>query len=391
MKLYNKWFELKQHHKLALAVLIAGWSTVAVAQFCPPQYQEEFVQPMFQSATEALNQEISAVDESLSAELEEYSQRINSAVAILTKQKAVAANQIADTNRTAAQQTATALNTMSQEERVKQARFTFGGEFGQGYQPCAVYAGRTLIANRDADMGEETRNRMMSEVAAAPGRYIDPSQVRTSMLQEHRSLFCTADEVNSGMCDSVGAMPGASVNVATLFTPVMEADALYKAKVAFVNNVSGLPDAPVPAAVANSPAATAYALAKAQKDALASPAINSFKAAQLDYTGITTTHGGSDIPGAVRMEREVQRYLGNTPEYETWTKAMAAQNSRGLLVEMLKIKALDLKQQEGQYRQYERMEANLAVLVAGQMRSQSERVNNAAAQATAARVQSQIH
>jgi hypothetical protein len=42
---------------------------------------------------------------------------------------------------------------------------------------------------------------------------------------------------------------------------------------------------------------------------------------------------------------------------------MAAQNERGALVELLKIKALDLAIQEKQYRQYESMEAQLASLV----------------------------
>ena len=188
-----------RQRKIVIGVTIALTSTMAFAFYCPPQYQENFVQPMFQSSTQALNEAIQAVDAALSSELEMYSQRINSAVAVLTKQKAVAANQIADANRTAAQMTAESLNVLAQTERVKQARFEYGGEFGQGYQPCLVYAGRNLMAKREAEMGEERRTRMMSEVVAAPGKYVDPSQALSQMAKDHRDNFCTQDQVNAGM------------------------------------------------------------------------------------------------------------------------------------------------------------------------------------------------
>lgn len=375
--------------KIAIGVTVAFTGSLAYA-YCPPQYMNETVAPAFESATSALIAAISGVDTTLTAQLEFYSQRMTSAVAILTKQKALAANQVADSNRRAAEATAVALNAMAQTERVKRARFEYGGEFGQGFKPCVVYAGRNLIANRDAQMGEERRVRMMSEVVAAPGRYVDPIQAQEFSAKEHRDLFCTVDQAKAGMCTQAGEMAGASLNAATLFEPVMEADKLYRAKVAFVNNVVGLPDAPIPAAAANSQSASAYALAKAEKDALMSPAIASLKEVQLEYTGMTSTHGGSDIPLAVRLQREVQRYLGNSPEHEQWAKTMAGQNSRGLMVEMLKVKALDLALQEREYRQYERMEANLATLVAGQMRNQSARAARAADQAAREQVKGQI-
>lgn len=370
-----------RQRKVAIGITIAFTSTVSFAYYCPPQYIESFVQPMFSSSTLALNQAIQAVDLALSTEMEMYSLRLNSAVAILTKQKAIATNQIADANRTSTQMTAQAMNVLSQTERVKEATFTYGGEFGQGYKPCAVYPGRTLMANRDAEMGEERRNRMMSEVVAAPGRYGDTTAAIQSLAKEHRDNFCTPDQVSSGMCASAGAMAGASLNVSTLFEPVMESDPAYKAKIAFVNNVVGLPDAPVPHSAANTPAAASYVLAKAQKDALMSPALASLKEIQLDYTGINSSHTGSDIPMAVRVNREVTRYLGNTAEYQAWSKVMVGQNSRGLLVEMLKVKALDLVLLEKQYRQYERMEANLATVVASEMRKQNVRATSASGQA----------
>ncbi len=379
-----------RYPKLSVALVMALTGSVSFARYCPPQYITSMVEPAFMSATEGLTQSVNAVDKALSAQLKLYSERMNSAIAVLTKQKAIAANQIGDANRNTALQTANGLAILAETERVKEARFDYSHEFGQGYEPCKVLPGRTQIATREAEVGDERRARMMTEISAAPGKYADPRQAREDLAKEHRESFCTADQVKSGMCATVGAMAGASLSASTLFLPIMQADPLYKAKVAFVNNVAGLPDAPVPLSAAKTPQATAYAMAKAQKDALLSPALASLKEVQLDNTGIEASHSGLDIPLALRMSKEVKRYLGNTEEYKSWSNVMAGQNSRGLMVEMLKVKSLDLVLLEKQYRQYERMEANLATLVAAQLRGQSVKAALAAEQATRQQLNTQI-
>jgi hypothetical protein len=370
--------------KAAFGITLVLSSTWAYAAYCPPQYQENWVAPQFQNATKVLNQAISAVDKALSAQLEMNSQRLTSAIAVLTKQKAMAANQIADSSRTASQQVATSLNVLAQTERVKQARFDYGGEFGQGYSPCKVYSTRQVIANRDADMATERRARVMSEVVAAPGRYVDPIQGQRALIEANKD-FCTQDQVDSGLCKTVGAIPGASLTVATLFEPAMEGEKLYDAKVAFVNNMVGVPDGPVPTGAGSTPATAAYSLAKARKDALISPAIASLKEIQLDYSGVTGTETGKDIPLAVHFRNEVKRYAGNSAEYDAWARVMSAQNERGALVELLKVKALDLAIQEKQYRQYERMEAQLAALVALEVQSSGSQNQTAVAAERAAK------
>lgn len=347
--------------KVSFGVSIALTSTFAWA-YCPPQYQETVVAPAFTAATQTLNAAVTAVDTLLSSVLEINSQRLTSAIAVLTKQKALAANTIAESGRNTAQQTATALNVLAQTERVKQARFDYGGEFGQGYSPCTVYATRTLISNRDADMSTEVRQRVKSEIAAAPGVYSDPAAAQSALVKARKD-FCTQDQADSGLCRSVGTLPGADLSVATLFEPAMESEPLYAAKVSFVNNIAGLPDGPVPESAGKSAAAQSYTLAKARKDALVSPALATLKSIQLDYSGVSGTETGTDLPLAEHFRKEVQRYSGNSPEYDSWSRVMSAQNERGVMVEMLKVKALDLAIQEKQYRQYENMEAQLASLV----------------------------
>lgn len=351
---------------------------------CPPQYMNETVAPSFTSASQVIDQAVTAVDSALATQLETNSERLVSAVAVLTKQKAMGANQIAEAGRTAAQQVATGLNVIGQTERVKSARFDFGGEFGQGFAPCRVNAARQTIANRDADMAPERRARIASEVVAAPGRYGNRVEAQQQLIDNHQP-FCTQSQVDSGLCAAVGERPGADLTVATLFEPAIEGERLYDAKVAFINNAVGPPDGAIPEGTGESPAAAAYALAKSRKDALVSPAIASLKDIQLDYSGVDGSETGTDIPLAVHFQNEVRRYVGNSDESRQWSQVMAAQNERGALVELLKIKALDLAILERQNRSYERMEANLAALVALEVQKSEIGVKSVEAQKRATR------
>lgn len=358
-------------------------SAVQASASCPPQYQPAMSLPQFSLSTLAEKAAVWAADAWAAAQVELTSERYSSAVAVLTKQKAVAANQIADSSRTSAQQVANGLSILAQTERVKQARLNFGGEFGQGFSPCKVYSTRQVISSRDADMGTERRARVTSEVLAAPGRYVDPVQGQRALIQAHKD-YCTKDQADSGLC-TLGTMPGASLTVSTLFEPAMEGEKLYDAKVAFVNNVVGVPDGPVPTAAGMTPATAAYSLAKARKDALISPAIAALKEIQLDYSGVTGSETGKDIPLAVHFRNEVKRYSGNSTEYDAWARVMAGQTERGALVELLKVKALDLAILEKQYRQYERMEAQLAALVALEVQASGSQGQTGAAADRAAK------
>jgi len=368
--------------KVIFGFALILFSTLAYA-YCPPQYQENTVAPQFQNAIRALDRAVSTMDKVLSAQLETNTQRLTSAIAVLTKQKAISSNQIAESNRITSQQIATSLNILTQTERVKQARFDYGGEFGQGYSSCKVYATRQVITNREADMGYERRARVMSEVIAAPGRYSDPIQGQRDLIEANKA-FCTQDHVDSGLCESLGKIPSASLSVATLFEPAIEGETLYDAKVTFVNNIVGLPDGAVPVSAGMTPATAAYSLMKARKDALISPAITTLKEIQLEYSGVSGTETDMDIPLAVHFQNEIKRYAGNSTEYDAWSRVMTAQNERGVLIELLKIKALDLALQEKQYRQYERMEAQLAALVALEVQSTGlqNQTDGAAQQAT---------
>lgn len=355
--------------------------TVAVTAYayCPPQYQEAWVYPAFAWSATTITSTITALDAALSAQLWFQSERLISAVAILTKQKAVSANQISDGLRNTNQNIAVSLNALAQAERVKKARFEYGGDFGQGYSPCYVFQGRLGISRAESDLNGMAAAAVRTDVQAAPGRFANPVLAQKEMLEQHNALFCTKDQADSGLCAAEGSLPGASLSVATLFKPTANEEDLTKAKSAFINNLSGLPDGEVPQGAGSSEVAASYQQAKMQKDAVRSSALASLKQIQLETTsGQDGEHGHGDLPLSKQYETEVKRYAGNTPEYQTWARVMAAQNDRGAMVELLKIKALDLSLQERQYRQWERMEALLASAVAAKLKSQSSKANAAA-------------
>lgn len=357
-------------------------AATAFAAFCPPQYQELWVYPAFVTATSTLTAQITAMDVALSAQLWFQSERLISAIAIMTKQKAVSANQVADGLRNTNQNVAIGLNALATAERVKKARFEYGGDFGQGYSPCYVFQGRLGIARAESDLSGASAAALRGDVQAAPGRFANPITAQKEMQLEHNQHFCTQDQVASGLCTAVGSLPGANVNVATLFKPTAGEENLTKAKTSFINFVAGLPDGEVPQGGGGSQVAASYQLAKIQKDAVRSSALASLTQIRLETTsGGHGEHGEGDLPLSMQYANEVKRYAGNTPEYKNWSSVMAAQNDRGVMVELLKIKALDLTLQERQYRQFERMEAQLASAVAANLKTGQSRKAQASAEA----------
>ena len=350
---------------LALGVGMMMVSFLAIA-YCPPQYQEQMVIPAFKAAYTSIKATLVGVDSSLSTQLQTNSQRLSSAIAILTKQKAVTANQIAETQVNAGQMLAQGMNTISQTERVKQARFDYGGEFGQGYQPCLISSERAVIATRNADLQGLVAQRVKSEITASPGEYVKREDAQQKLIEAHKT-YCTEDEVASGLCSVKGTMPGADVQVSTLFEPTMEGDKAYQAKIDFINNIAGLPDQPIPKSAAGSIQAQTYALMKSRKDALMSPALTALKEIQIETSGVDGMESGKEVPLSELYNNQVSRYFGNSDEYQNWSKTLATQNERGVMIEMLKVKALNLALKAKIYKQYETMEAQLAALTATEL------------------------
>ena len=65
-----------------------------------------------------------------------------------------------------------------------------------------------------------------------------------------------------------------------------------------------------------------------------------------------------------QVKADVARYLGGGAEHEEWSKTLVGQEEKGLLTEVLKVKALRLYLQTQEFKQLQRMEAMFAANVA---------------------------
>ena len=340
----------------------------------------EMVMPHFVYMTTSIVAEVMAVDKALSALLKTYSERTLSAIAILTKQKALVANQVGNNSRLQSQQISVGLSELQTSARLKAVHLNYGPQFGQGIDPCMTYTRRQIIAGRDTDMARELRQRVATEVYAAPGVYMNAVDSRKQLIEAHKP-FCTQDQVDAGLCKSVGELAGASLNAGTLFNPAMGEETLYEAKNAYINNVVGETDSPVSIGAGQHAASSSYAVAKGAKDAIVSPAIVALKEVQLFNSGVEAEHSGTNLPMSMLLQQEIDRYAGNSPEYDRWSIGMAAQSPRGVMLELLKIEALRLAIAGKRLEAWEKQEAMLAALVALELRQNQGSVHQDASEA----------
>ncbi len=349
---------LNTKQKILIGAAASTTTSLSFA-FCFCWYSNESVTPFFVSATSSIVAAVTAVDASLSALSKVHNEYIMSAISILTKQKAISSNQVAQTTKESYQTTAAALNTLGQTQRATKARFDYGPEFGQGYNPCLVSATRSHISNDLLAEPAKIKQQIEQEVIAKPGNYVDKNKFIDETLVNYKKNYCSEEQKEAGLCEDKGKYPTKAVNIASIFAPAEMSSQEHKVKVDFINHLVGVPDG-LPPTNANDATTRNYILQKQQKDANLSPALYSLKGIQNDY--VEKVGKGSSIAGM--LEKETNRYMGVGEDGKYWAKSLVSQNHRGLMLELLKVKALDLSIQARQYEQQERIETNLAILVA---------------------------
>ncbi len=279
-----------------------------------------------------------------------------SAMKTATKQEAVSSEKKIMAMRSAAAGFAT---TYTSARSSAQVYDIYNRYRSQGFDPCGNRTLTDALRTRETSANQTAAQRINTEIDTAPGRFANPVVALKGRVDEHKSLFCTQAEVDAGVCGSVGALPGGDSNAALLFTEADAGDAVSTAKNAFINNLFGLPDSP---AVFNGKAAAPESAAalndKHRRDALNSIAMFSFKTIQSEHEKDAT---GKSLAGLI--QERVATYFGSTKSQQ-WAQALAAQEQRGVLVDMVKMEGVALKMAERRVKQNMRLEANLAGLVA---------------------------
>ncbi|MCP0918097.1 hypothetical protein MUB04_16275 [Acinetobacter indicus] len=352
--------------RLSVMVTSVLFSASVFAYYCPPFNDMTFGTYITQHYTTLASQNLqwlSKHDQQISNDLTDQRNDVIDAIKVLTKQKNVVGNAITDTMTRTTQSQASTYQAFQVAAKQKDVALEYGAT-GQGYKNCGVLAQRNQTASNQKAARDSVVTRISTEVKAAPGTYADPIKAQKEMLAEHNEKFCTPDQQASNLCGS-GSAPGLSLQAATLFTEAVEGTDVHQAQNALINNMVGLPDRPINERVASTPAGEAYLAEKLAKDAKISPAINSLKAIQSEFTSIKSddAHSSDGVPLIAQFRKEVNRYLGFDEEYKEWNKALTSQEERGVLKEILQVKALKLAIGERIYRSNERKEALLASLV----------------------------
>lgn len=308
---------------------------------------------------------IQALDTTVNSAIEVQTERLSTAIKILTKQDALSSQSISDNSNRNAQSFVAAYQAVRQAQAMKEAEISYGAT-GQGYKTCEVLADRESAADDLKAAEKSILNRVGTEVVAAPGVYLNRHQAQKGMLQAHNE-FCTQAQAASGLCN-VGTNPGLNLQGATLFTPSISGSVVYRAQNGLINNMVGLPDTPIDQKLAKTSAGQDYMMAKLAKDATVSPAISSLKAIQAQYSPTVSVSGSAHdtanrLAPMQHLEKSVSRYLGTGEEYKSWAKAQAVKDERGLMVDNLVLMSEILNLQNLQYKSNERKEAVLASLV----------------------------
>lgn len=400
----------------ASAALLLG-SYTAQAASCP-WYNQGFNQiasSAVDKATSDLMKDLVGGGDSLNTAVtkaaNDQSKAITDAVFILANQKALTTEQIARSIKDNTQIQANAQQSINQAKRYQQAIRDYGPQ-GIGYNVCEVSIKRESIKDATLATQQAIEGMVETEITARAGRYADKDKAMATRLALHKKYYCTTGQAQAGLCSGAGERAGASLSAATMFQPADYLSAEYNDKSALINNMVGLPDDPVPADQAATKSGQAYADLKRRKDAIKSTAMTSLKAIQADWSSMPShANHDSKTPAAaavVKTEKEqlveeapktvtaaapktdangtpvekesiedvrnrslmtqvqsdVSRYLGGGSDYEEWSKTLTGQEEKGVLTEVLKVKALRLYLQTQEFKQLQRMEAMFAANVA---------------------------
>lgn len=409
--------------KYVTLTLVGLASTSAFAFSCPSDPTQPYIVVNRNEAihSQAVKRQLDAMDLALNTAINTQAKLISEAITIWTAQKGVNAQQQSTAIKNNTQVETQALQEITRNARMKKALRDYGNQ-SMGYKPCETSKDRAVLVINTKTTQESVPQMIKREVTAAPGVYSPKIQAMATRLALHDKMYCTSSQAMSGLCSKESPRAGKSLMAETLFTPSGVNTQEYQDKSAFINNMVGLPDDPIPKSAAVTVEGQSYADLKRRKDAIKSTAINSLKSIQAQWsvmadeehhsedgssssnkvplatekqqlaandaqkpknTAASATALGASVtssstagaivkkdttpqPMMIQLKREVDRYLGGGSEYAEWSKTLAGQEEKGVLTEILRVKALRLYMQAEQYKQLSRMEAMLAANVAAQ-------------------------
>lgn len=300
-------------------------------------------QAMFDGAISLIKQSIFNTDRTLSA------------MKVVVKQEAVSSEKKMVAMRGAGEALATSYAAQKTSEQVYDI---YNRYRSQGFDPCKISVTTKQLKKLEVKAGDSVSTRVAKEIDAAPGRFERPEVAMQRRVEEHKKYFCTQEEKEAGVCAKVGELPGGDSNASLLFVDAKSDSVETKAKNAFINNLFGLPADPRQFK-GQSAEAQSVMSSKHRIDAMNSIPMFSMKTIQADHEIDPAT--GKSYAGALR--ERIGMYFG-TETSQKWAQSLAAQEQRGILVDMVKMEGMALKLAQRRIMQNARIEGNLAGLVA---------------------------
>lgn len=279
---------------------------------------------------------------------------------------------------------------------------------GLGYNLCHVYAKQSQVQEKSTHVSESVKEMTRNEVSARAGRYFPRTNAMATRLATHNALYCTKDQADSGLCVAEARRAGKNLEAGVLFTKAKAGSDEYNDKSAFIDNIIGFPDDAPPAHHKDSLLGIAYQDMKRRKDAGRSIASYSLKTLQARYSEVDHVHShddghshnhndtaqseearllqaknagkataNSDMTaesqnkdnGALMpmLVAEQSRYFGGGGDYKEWSKYLVGATEKGVMQEIIKVEALNLKLIHEQTKINRLISTNLSALLSAEL------------------------
>lgn len=356
--------------KTGVCVVFLVSSGTAIGFSCPPVIDAVW-QASIVSATATISAAIVAGTEAITAANAVNLARITSALAVTTKQTSISSDKEVETDISVKKAVATAAADASTYKAMFNTIMDYNAATGQGVDPCGNLRRAQTVATAIGEANNDMREKVLREVDNAPGSFIVDSTAVGSMLAKRVS--------DAKAKYTEGALAGRDVDVPSFFTTANTTSGENQAKSTLLNYMYGVPyPAPNKETMA-SPTGKAFLEAKRSEDGFRSVSQASFKTIQ-SWTESRGTASNPQPSVLDAITQKVAAYSGGD-NYDAWEQALASQSDRGLLVEYAKMAATELYLLHTEYQQFERIEANVAALLAMRARSKSPAMDSAAVKA----------
>lgn len=375
--------------------------------------------PSFKVADQTIISTLQQMDVSLSKAIGQQTDIITGALKTLSSQKALAAQQVSDAIVKHTEIEMAAEDAKERSEQIQKVADEHGPR-GSGYNVCGVQKEREITVKQESKVQEAIPQMVRSEITARPGKYADQRKQMADRLALHNRLYCTAEQAAHNLCEKEGPRAGKSLTAATLFEPADFGSHEYNDKSALINNMIGFADNPISKTQSSTTSGQAYADGKRRKDAIVSTAANYLKSVQAYWSGVgaeanhvssnqsanaseerqrqavdkNKSASGSGVSGttvkqsasttsakaddtnankslATQIKKDVDRYFGNGDEYKKWSQSLVGLNERGVMSEILQVKALQLKIEADDYFELMQHESMLAAYVSAVLANSS--------------------